>query len=287
MRPPSNSGRGARAAALLAAVLVLTACGLVLAGSAAADVLTPEAGPTKNAQDIDTLYKIVLGLAVVMIGLVWGVLFYSLFRFRARRGRVPPQIRGNDSLELTWTLASAGLVIVIAVATLVLLPGIRSPQASGPASVAEARGLNADISQPPPKGKAVTIIVSGQQYIWRFQYPNGAVSFEEMVAPKDVTVILKIKANDVAHSWWIPKLGPKFDALPGYTNESWFKATATGTFVGQCAELCGENHAFMRARVTVLDLPQYLEWVRRQKILIAESQKAVQIQRKTIEAAAG
>ena len=126
------------------------------------------------------------------------------------------------------------------------------------------------------------IAVSGQQYIWRYQYPNGAVSFEDMVVPKDVTVILSIKSNDVAHSWWIPKLGGKFDAIPGLTNKTWFKATETGTFNGQCAEFCGHGHTYMKSTVTVVPLPQYLDWAKRQKALIALSQKQVQVQRKAI-----
>jgi len=96
-----------------------------------------------------------------------------------------------------------------------------------------------------------------------------------MVVPKDTTVTLQIKSNDVAHSWWIPALGGKQDAIPGLTNETWFKATRTGTFRGQCAELCGANHAFMTAKVVVVEPAQYLRWVDDQKKLIQQSQKQV------------
>jgi cytochrome c oxidase subunit 2 len=100
-----------------------------------------------------------------------------------------------------------------------------------------------------------------------------------MVVPKNVTVTLSIKANDVAHSWWIPELGGKFDALPGYTNHTWFKATGTGTFKGQCAELCGSGHAVMTAKVTVVEPNQYQAWVDNQKRLIQQAQKEVSKQR--------
>ena len=70
-----------------------------------------------------------------------------------------------------------------------------------------------------------------------------------MVVPRDQTVMLKIKANDVVHSWWIPKLGGKMDAVPGYTNETWFKATKNGVFEGQCAEFCGAEPRRMTAKV--------------------------------------
>jgi cytochrome c oxidase subunit II len=285
MRPWSDSRRGARAVALLAAALALVTCGLILAGPAWGDALSPESGPTKNAQDIDHLYWIVFALGAAVIAAVWGVLFYSLYRFRARRGVKAPPIRGNSGLELSWTIGAFALTVVIMIITLIYLPGIKNPQPSGPASVAQAADYTATLSQPAPKGPAVNIQVSGQQYIWRYQYPNGAVSFENMVAPKDVTVILTIKSNDVAHSWWIPKLGGKFDAIPGLTNKTWFKATETGVFKGQCAEFCGVNHAAMDASVTVVPLPQYLDWAKRQKALIAQSQKLVQVQRKVIQAA--
>jgi cytochrome c oxidase subunit 2 len=261
-------------------------CGLFSAGPAWGDALSPESGPTRNAQDINTLYWILFAMGAVVIGLVWGLLFYSLWRFRARRRAVVPQVRGNTPLELTWTGAAFALTLVITGIMLLFLPDIRNPAPSGSATLASASGLNAATGQPEPKGPAVRIQVSGQQYLWRYQYPNGAISFETMTVPEDVTVILTLKANDVAHSWWIPKLGGKFDAIPGLTNKTWFKATETGTFDGQCAELCGAGHTNMRATVNVVPLPQYLDWVKRQKALIARAQRLAQVQRKALEAAA-
>ena len=265
-----------RRLALMALAIGLTiALGLVLATTAGADALTPDAGPSDNAVKIDTLYKIVFYIGLAVVGLVWGVLFYSLFRFRARRGRHAPQIFGNSPLELGWTIAAAAIVSIIALITLLMVPDIRNPPASGSGSLAEARSQNASIDQPPPPSgtKALKLTVSGQQYIWRYQYPNGAVSFQQMVVPVDTTVTLDIKANDVVHSWWIPKLGGKADAVPGYTNKTWFKATKTGTFAGQCSEFCGSGHAEMSAKVTVVEQQQYQAWVQDQKKLIAQAQK--------------
>ena len=85
-------------------------------------------------------------------------------------------------------------------------------------------------------------------------------AYEEMVVPVGMTVTLDITADDVAHSWWIPKLGGKMDALPGYTNHTWFKADKAGTFTGQCAELCGRNHANMLARVRAVPFDEYQAW---------------------------
>jgi cytochrome c oxidase subunit 2 len=274
MGPISRRRNRRLALTLLATGLALALCA-VLAAGAGADALTPDAGPSKNAVDIDTLYKIVFFIGLAVIAVVWGVLFYSLIRFRARRGRRPPQIFGNAPLELGWTIGAGSIVVIIAVITYIMLDGIKNPPPSGPAALAVTRGENASIDQPsPPKSsKALQITVSGQQYIWRYQYPNGAVSFQQMVVPVDTTVLLDIKANDVAHSWWIPKLGGKMDAVPGYTNKTWFKATATGTFTGQCAEFCGSGHAVMSAKVTVVEPQQYQTWVEDQKKLIKQAQQ--------------
>ena len=102
-----------------------------------------------------------------------------------------------------------------------------------------------------------------------------------MVVPIDTTVVLKIRSQDVAHSWWIPKLGPKFDAIPGYTNKSWFKIPQPGTYRGQCAELCGRNHANMIAAVRAVPVAEYQAWVSRQKQLIQQANQDAVQQRKT------
>ena len=100
--------------------------------------------------------------------------------------------------------------------------------------------------------------------MWRYQYPRQdnkeVFAYEEMVVPVGMTVTLDITADDVAHSWWIPALGGKMDAIPVYTNKTWFKADRAGTFTGQCAELCGRNHANMLARVRAVPFDEYQSW---------------------------
>jgi cytochrome c oxidase subunit II len=192
-------------AALIGAACLVGVLALLLPATAGADLLTPEAGPSENAVKTDTLYKIAFYLGLTVIGLVWAALFYMLFRYRAGGGaarrRLPPQISGNVTLELGWTIAAASIVVALTIITYIFLPDIRDPAASGPAAVAEARGQHAALNQPPtPSGEAVEIQFSGQQYLWRYQYPNGTFSFQEMVVPRDQTVVLKIKANDVVHS---------------------------------------------------------------------------------------
>jgi cytochrome c oxidase subunit 2 len=272
---------------------------LVTASGAFADAISPESGGgSPNAEKIDTLYKYSFALGVVIFLLVEGVLIYCLVKFRHKRGGPEPaQIRGNTTLEVGWTVGAALLLVVLAVVTFIYLPGIRNP--AGPS----ANGLNvaaatqfASIDQKAPPGnpkQSLTIKVNGQQYLWRYTYPNGAYAYYDMVVPYDTTVVLNITSSDVDHSWWIPKLGGKADAIPPaskYVNKTWFKITKKGNgkygrftgasyFTGQCAELCGDNHADMRARVIALPPDEYLQWVDQQKQLIAQSQQALAKQR--------
>jgi cytochrome c oxidase subunit II len=269
---------------LLVLVLVAGLAALLLVPAGAlAGAVTPESGGSPNANEIDSLYKILLYVALFVFVTVEGALLYSLLRFRKRRrGMVPAQIRGNTNLEISWTVAAALVLAVLTGVTFAKLPSIKDPAPSGPDAVAAANGtLLAAVDQPPPPGKALNIDVNGQQYIWRFTYPNGAYSYTTMVVPVDTTVILRIRSQDVAHSWWIPKLGPKFDAIPGYTNKNWFKIPRPGVFRGQCAELCGRNHANMVASVRAIPADEYQAWVTRQKQLIQQANQLAVQQRKS------
>jgi len=245
---------------------------LALASVASADLLTPESGGSPNADSIDTLYKIVLAVAIVVFVGVEGVLLYSLIKFRARKDAVPAQIRGNTKLEIGWTIGAAVILVGLAVVTFAMLGGIRTPpnsDADGFPSAKIQKISSASAHQPiPPNGRALNIRVNGQQYVWRYTYPdkddnelNDVFSYKEMVVPTKTTVTLEIAAQDVAHSWWIPQLGGKFDAIPGHLNFTWFKIPKPGVFRGQCAELCGRNHADMIATVRAIPPAQFKVWL--------------------------
>jgi cytochrome c oxidase subunit II len=292
-RTPASS----RARRLALAVLVAFAALLAVAGPAFAGAIVPESGGSPNADHIATLYKLILAVAVVIFVGVEGALFYSLFKFRARKGAVPAQIRGNTRLEVGWTVGAALILIVLAAFTFATLPSIRNPPNSGVGGLKLAQGtlIAAGPSKPqPPNGRALNICVNGQQYIWRYTYAsdcgnaplNSPFSYQEMVVPVETTVTLDINAQDVAHSWWIPKLGGKFDAVPGYTNYTWFKIPAkyAGTvFTGQCAELCGRNHANMTARVRAVTPAVYERWIDQRKTDIKAADDAAAKQRKALE----
>jgi len=262
----------------------------VVAVPAGAGLITPEHGGSPNADSIDTLYKLILAVAVAVFLAVEGALIWAVVKFRKRKGAVAAQIHGNTRLEVGWTVGAAAILIFLVVFTFIQLPKIKDPAPTGANGLQFASdALYASTDQPPPPGgKALRIKVDGQQYIWRFQYPGSqnVFAYEEMVVPADTTVVLDITADDVAHSWWVPKLGGKMDAIPGYTNHTWFKARP-GVYSGQCAELCGRNHANMLATVRALPAAQYQQWFRNQAAAIKQAEAEQAKQRQTYEANAG
>ena len=262
---------------------------------ASANLLSPEHGGSPNADKINTLWWLIFAIALIVFIGVEGLLFYSLFKFRARKGAVPAQIRGNTRLEIGWTVGAAIILVVIGIFTFALLPGIRNPPNSGPDGYKGGYVQIADsVRRLPPNGKSLNICVTGQQYIWRYTYAQNCgqndfksvFAYTTMYVPVDTTVTLDIFGQDVAHSWWIPQLGGKFDAIPGYTNHTWFKIPAKlagHAFTGQCAELCGRNHANMVAKVVALKPAQFEAWLQHQKDAIKAADIAAQAQRKQFE----
>ncbi|MCW3005447.1 MAG: coxB [Solirubrobacterales bacterium] len=265
------------------ALLAAVGASLVVAPAAMAGFISPEHGGSPNADRIHTLYMLTLAVGIVVFVGVEGVLLYTLIKFRARKGAVAAQIHGNTRLEIGWTVGAAVILVVLAVVTFAALPGIRDPENSDASAAALTFPVVAHGEKKVPSdGRSLDIDVTGQQYVWRYRYPDGddnpsndAFSYTEMVVPIGVTVTLNIRAIDVAHSWWIPKLGGKMDAIPGYTNYAWFKISKPGVYRGQCAELCGRNHANMVAQVRAVPPDEYTAWIAKQKADIAAANTAV------------
>jgi cytochrome c oxidase subunit 2 len=231
--------------------------------------MSPESGASPNAVEIRELYDLIMALAVIVFVGVEVALIYMLVRYRARKGAVASQIHGNTRLEVAWTVIPALILVFLVVFTFIQLDDIKNPAASdidrnGNPTASSNGILYATTDQPnPPEGSAsLRIKVDGQQYVWRYQYPgpDDVFAYTEMVVPVGMTVILDISADDVQHAWWIPKLGGKMDALPGYTNRTWFKVDKAGEYPGQCAELCGRGHANMFATVKAVPFPEYRRW---------------------------
>lgn len=256
---------------------------------------TPESGGSPNANSIDSLYKVVLYIALVIFVLVQAALVYALVRFRARKGAVAAQIRGNTRLEIGWTLGAALVLVVLIVLTFATLSSIQDPVNSGPtgdSTYAEGDGpLYASADRKlPPSGKSLNITVVGRQFIWEYVYPGareadglGApYSYQEMVVPTETTVTLDIVSADVVHSWWVPQLGGKFQAVPGYHNYTWFKISKPGIYRGQCALICGRGHARMTATVKAVPPAQFEAWLSNQKKLLAEADHDAQVSRERL-----
>ena len=269
---------------MAAAMLAL----LALAPGAMADVFTPESGGSPNADKIDDLYKIVFYISIPIFLLVEGVLIWSLVKYRHRRGGPEPtQIRGNHQLELGWTVGAGVIVVLIAIVTFAFLGDIKNPPESNADGLAQGVQV-ASIDQPSPPGdrRFLTIDVNGQQYLWRYDYPGGeAHSYYRMIVPTNTTVVLRITSSDVQHSWWIPKLGGKADAVPGHVNSTWFKISKEGTYKGQCAELCGSGHADMRGVVTAVSPQRYRRFIAKRTLELRQSARRLAAQRKQREAA--
>jgi cytochrome c oxidase subunit 2 len=223
---------------------------LVAAGAAAAanGGFTPQHAHSPNAHRINQAYWLIVGFTVAIFVIVEAALVVFIVKYRSRgRGRTTEgsQLHGHTRIELIWTAIPVVIIVIIFSFVFYKLPGIAdAPKAS-------AAGGNLEVT------------VDAHQFYWQFTYPNGAVSIDELHLPVGRVAELTIRAEDVAHSWWIPQLGGKTDAIPGKVNHTWYEPGKTGTFYGQCAEFCGLFHERMLARVVVTSEAEYTSFVSR------------------------
>jgi len=224
---------------LLFAVAVPAVLATASVAAAANGGFAPVTPNSPNASHIDTAYYVILGFTAAIFVLVEGLLVAFVVKYRSRTGirtDQGAQVHGHVRLELIWTVVPVLILAVIAVVVFVELPGI---------------------SNAPAAADPLRITVEGHQYYWQFDYPNGTRTINDLYVPQGRVVDLNVVSSDVIHSWWIPALGGKIQALPGITNHTWFRAERDGTFVGQCAELCGLYHAAMEAHVVVTSEAAY------------------------------
>jgi cytochrome c oxidase subunit II len=230
------------------AVAVL--CALVVAGPAlgADPGFAPPDPASPNAERINDSYYWVAIFTGAILLLVEGSLVWFIVRYRAdrrRRDEEGAQIHGHTRLEIAWTVVPVLIVAAIGSFVFYKLPGI------------------ADVPSARAEGGRVDVTVKGYRYYWNFEYPNGVIAVDRLRAPVGQNVRLEVTAPDfdVIHSWWIPRLGGKFDAIPGQVNETWFNAQAPGVYRGQCAEFCGIQHAVMRAEVEAMPRAEFEQWL--------------------------
>ena len=279
MAPPRTRARRL----LVSAGAALVTLGLT-AAPAAANVISPETPHSPNADDINTLYWITLAVVVVLILKVNAALLWSVFRFRARRGHEPRQLRGPRRLQ-SWVAAGlAAFAVAMFVVSVVFTEKARDRAPTGPeglqAASATVTGSGAapiGTSTPPASQGAnpLQITATGQAWLWRYTYPNGAFSYYQLVVPVDTSVQLNLVSTDVVHGWFVPELGGKFDAVPGKTNRAWFRADQTGTYSGRSSTFSGSAYAADRIEVSVVTPEQYQSFIETQQREIQDAQDIV------------
>jgi cytochrome c oxidase subunit II len=210
--------------------------------------LAPVAPESSNAEGIRDSYLFVSIFVVGIFVLVEGLLIAFIWKYRRqKRGRFEDgaPVHGATRLELAWTAGPVIVLFLVAAFIFIQLPGIK------------------DIPDATAGEQQLEIKVIGRQFYWQYEYSNGVIAIDQMRAPAGVPVKLVVSAPDadVIHSWWIPALGGKIDAIPGRTNQTWFEADKEGVYTGQCAELCGLEHARMLASVEVVSQSAFDAWL--------------------------
>jgi len=230
---------------------------LTLAGCAGSPTWFEPA--SSNAALITNLGTAIFVIAIGVFVVVESLLVFSVIRFSRKREGEPAQIEGNARFEIAWTAAPAIVLAVVFFLSLQTLNQVAySPVApSGPAGT-------------PAGGSALHVRVVGHQWWWEFDYPDlNIVTASELHVPVNTVVNFDLESVDVIHSFWVPQLAGKTDVIPGHVNHTWFQASQTGTFHGQCAEFCGIEHALMRLDVVVETSDQFQAWVKQQQAPVA------------------
>jgi cytochrome c oxidase subunit 2 len=227
-------------------------------------------GATDVSAKVYGLHMMMFVVCAAIAALVFGVMIYSIWKFRKSTGAVPDKtLTHSTNVEVVWTV----IPVIILVAT----------------AIPAARTL---IVMEDTRNSELTVKVVGYQWKWQYEYLDKGVSFfstlaadsnlarqlgsgidprsvpnylldvdHPLVVPVDTKVRLLLTGNDVIHSWWVPDFAVKKDTIPGYINEAWFKAKRTGRFTGQCAELCGRDHGFMPIVVNVVSKAEFASWL--------------------------
>jgi cytochrome c oxidase subunit 2 len=237
----------------------------VLASAERYNLQTPQ---TVIAHQIYDLHTLIFAICCVIFVVVFGVMFYAIIMHRKAAGHKAQQFHENTTVEIAWTVVPFLILIGMAYPATKTIIAMK------------------DTSHPD-----LTIKATGYQWKWGYDYLQEGISFYSSLAtprdqldgtaPKGVNYLLEVDnpmvvpvgkkvriittASDVIHAWWVPALGVKQDAIPGFVRDSWFKADKPGTYRGQCAELCGKDHAYMPIVVEAVEPAQYEAWVKERK----------------------
>src|SRR5262245_64448525 len=220
-----------------------------------------------------------LVIGVLLLVAINGALLAFVMRFRAARGREPRRLVVRRPAQLGTAGAFAVLSLFAFVFGVIETDNAKKVEASGPDGLQAASLTTAQRGLSSPVGgntAPLEIRACGQQWLWRYEYPDGTYSYYELVVPVDTAIVIKLCSTDVVHRWWVPGLAGKFDATPGESNQTWFKADETGDFDGASYAFSGASYAVMRTRVHVVDVPTYQAWLEQQAAGIQQAQTFVQ-----------
>ncbi|MDX2412453.1 MAG: cytochrome c oxidase subunit II [Woeseiaceae bacterium] len=249
---------------------VFSLLGLGWAGAAIADwELNMPRGVTDLSAETYDLHMLVFWICVVIGIIVFGAMIWSLIMHRKSKGAEPATFSHSTVAEIIWTVIPIVILLAISIPsaeTMIRLEDSRDPD--------------------------ISIVITAYQWKWHYKYQDEDLEFysslarpsidarakgsgsdpfavenylrdvdRPLVVPKGKKVRLLLTSNDVVHAWWVPELAIKKDAIPGIVNETWFRANETGTYRGQCAELCGKDHGYMPIVVEVVEADAYQAWV--------------------------
>lgn len=255
-------------------IMCLSVAGLLAAGNASADwALNMPQGVTELSAETYGLHMQVLYWCFAIAIVVFGVMIYSLLKHRKSVGAKPAQFSHSTTAEITWTVIPIVILLIMAV-----------PSAETLIKLEDSRKSD------------LTIVITAYQWKWHYEYKGEDVSFfsslardsvtarrkdsgidpfsvdnylrevdHRLVVPKGAKVRLLLTSSDVIHAWWVPELAIKKDAVPGFINETWFRAEEAGVYRGQCAELCGMGHGYMPVVVEVVEADAYQTWLATQR----------------------
>jgi cytochrome c oxidase subunit II len=212
---------------------------------------------------MNTLLWIGFAAAVILVVAVNAALFYAVRRFRSERGSEPRQLLGGRGLQFRVGAVLTTFALVLFVLGVVFTDRAREAPSTGSAGLAAA------------KTEPLKIKATSQQWLWRYDYPNGAFSYYKLVVPVDTAVELELLSTDVVHSWNVNDLAPKADAVPGKSHEIVFRAEDEGVFKGDASTLSGQAYAPMRTAVEVVSPAEYEEFVANQQTEIESAQETV------------
>jgi cytochrome c oxidase subunit 2 len=243
-------------AAAPVALLVAAATATPVGAASGINPIVPE-GVSPNGQNIHWLYlNLISPFAIVVFLVVEGLLLTIILRWRRSRlpaDYQPPQWHGHTVLEITWTVIPFLILCVV---------GFYS-----------FRVMQEDFVKPADSVTNLDVHIVAHQYGWQYTYPNGVTVDSEameassapLVIPEGQMVRLQLDSKDVIHSFWVPEITGKTDAVPGYSNYTWMKVDRTGEWRGECAELCGTGHATMQIRVKAVSNSEFQTWLAKQK----------------------